>query len=105
MSASRFLGIQRTDQRHVSRGDDYWLNAWTGGGGHVVSLNTKPPRSRQGEGDKVESLKGNFRFHITWVLLLSFGASFLSAMITLSLQSQTANLKGVKKYVGLSRRF
>lgn len=47
------------------------LTLGLGGGGHVVSLNTKPPRSRQGEGDKVESLKGNFRFHITWVLLWS----------------------------------
>lgn len=66
---------------NLNRADDCWLNALTG----VMwitwmgSLSSKPPRSRQGEGDKGGRLEG--KFHRVW--FLSFWPSFLSLLITL----------------------
>lgn len=59
MSASRLLGTQRADQRHVSRADDYWLNALA----RVMWI------MWMGEGDKVERLKGKFQVGLIFVLL------------------------------------
>lgn len=86
VSASRLLGTQRADQRHVSRADDYWLNARAG----VMWI------MWMGEGDKVERLKGKFQVGLIFVLFTIMPGLYSYIVLNKFIAGNVASVKYVR---------